>query len=347
MAFFSDLEAESLVIENMILHVVGGGEFVPEPARTVEHSEFFVARIQDIDVAPIYSFHPNSKTKDHIEKIANKTLSFESGTQELSREFSKLHGGSSRDGALFIFELSCNIENVKLYCLIKYDYREAIEQSAGEKGDVLRRIVHAFIADKRAIQKSALIRVVNGVAEASVATRDRMKPSPEIGDYFANFLDVSRTRSDRELNDKVVDVLRMTLSSAKNFLPNNDVPLAFRHAKSVLRDRQEISEDAISDAILAAAGNPESEEVRGELLTITLRKIKSAKLDGLVFKPVADILGRPPMRKIRTTEGVTITYPDDVDGVTVTRTPNPKGGEKIIVDTKQVTEDNVVRDPTR
>ncbi len=347
LGFFTDDEVGSLHITNMILHVVGDGAFSPEPARAVEHEEFFIARILDTDVSPVYSFKETSNTKAQIELIATGAVSFEEGAQALSREFSRLHVGSSRDGALFIFELSTHDSVTRIYSFVKYDYREAIEQAAVDEGGLLRRIVTAFIADKKAIQKSIIVRVVGGVAELPISTRDRMKSSPEIGDYFATFLDVSRTLSDEDLNKKTIEVLRTTLTACKELLPEQDVASAFRRAQGILRDRQEINEAAITDAILAAAGNPEDEEVRSTIQSTTRRRIRAAKLEGLEFRPDRQILRRPPIRKVRTTEGVTLTYPDDAEGITVRRDRLPAGGERFTIETACVTEDKLVRDPAR
>lgn len=347
LGFFTDEEIGSLHINNMILHVVGDGDFSPEPARAVEHEEFFIARIGDTDVSPVYSFKGTSNTKAQIELIATGAVSFEEGAQALSREFSRLHVGSSRDGALFIFELSTQDPETKIYSFVKYDYREAIEQAAVDEGGLLRRIVTAFIADKKAIQKSAIVRVVGGIAEFPISTRDRMKSSPEIGDYFATFLDVSRTLSDEDLNKKTIEVLRTTLTACKELLPEQDVANAFRRAQGILRDRQEINEAAITDAILAAAGNPEDEEARSTIQTTTRRRIRTAKLEGLEFRPDRQILRRPPLRKVRTTEGVTLTYPDDAEGITVRRDRLPAGAERFTIETACVTEDKLVRDPAR
>lgn len=347
MGFFTVDEIGSLNITNMILHVVGGGAFSPESARAVEHEEFFIARICDTNVSPVYSFEETSNTKRQIEMIATGAISFEEGAQALSREFSRVHVGSSRDGAFFIFELSTHDPETKIYSLIKYDYREAIEQATLDEGGLLRRIVTAFIADKKAIQKSTIVRVICGVADLPISTRDRMKPSPEIGDYFSTFLDVSRALSDEDLNKKTIEVLRTTLTACKELLPEQDVASAFRRAQGVLRDRQEINEAAIIDAILAAAGNPEAEEARSEIQSTTRRRIRAAKLEGLEFRPDRKILRRPPLRKVRTTEGVTLTYPDDAEGITVRRERLAAGAERFTIETACVTEDKIVRDSAR
>ncbi|WP_218775749.1 hypothetical protein [Pseudomonas syringae] len=329
----------------MILHVVGGEEFTPESVRQVEHEEFFIARILDTDADAIYSFRETSATKTQLEMIASGTESFERGTQSLSAIFSRWHVNSSREGALFIFELACDDPLTKLYSMIKYDYSEAIEQSSVEDGGLLRRIVHAFVADKKAIQKSSLVRVVNGVAEVSVSARDRMKRAPEIVDYFANFLDVVRSMSDQELNAKVVVLLRETLTSCKADLVDT-VPKAFARAKNALAQRREINEDAIIDAVLLAAGSPTDEKVISKLQNTTRRKIRTARIENLVFPADQEILGRPPMRRIKTTEGVTVLYPDGAQ-MTVTRVPKPRGGELITIDTQAITEDKLVSDKTR
>ncbi|AYF87520.1 hypothetical protein D6Z43_10310 [Pseudomonas sp. DY-1] len=343
MSFLTDEEYQDLKISNMILHVVGDGNFVAEKKRTIEHEEFFIERIRDTDKDAVYSFSEDSFTKLRLEKIAVGEVDFERGAQELSRAFSLQHVGGSRDGAFFVFELTCGDEGKRIYSLIKYDYREVIEQANGKDGSLLRKIVQAFIGDKRAIQKAAIVRISNGVAELQISTLDRARPSPELSDYFAGFLDVTRTRSDEELSSAVKEAVRQTFNACKNLLPEENVPRAIAHAVGLLRERQEVDEDAIVDAVISAAGFPEEEETRVRLQNQARKTIKKMRLDGLRFKPDRRVLTKPPMRKVKTTEGVTITYPDDA-GATVERVPQKGGGEKITVTTRKVTEDRILRD---
>lgn len=341
MGFFTENEVAGIKIKNMILHVVGGEEFLPQSARHVEHEEFFIARIMDTDSDAIFSFRESSQTKAQLERIAKGSESFERGSQALSANFSRWHVNSSRDGALFIFELECETADVKIYSLIKYDYSEAIEQSSVEDGGLLRRIVHAFVADKKAIQKSALIRVRNGEAEVLVSARDRMKKAPEIVDYFANFLDVTRSMSDVELNKKAVTVLKDTLQACKEDLIDCSVPRAFSKAKAMLSQRMEVDESSIMEAVIVSAGSPNDEKVLARLQNTVRRKIRSAKIENLVFPADPEILGRPPIRRIRTTEGVTVLYPDDAS-MTVHREKKATGGEIITIDTQAIKDDEIV-----
>lgn len=349
MGFLSEDERSQLRIEAMILHVVGEAEFDPQPARVVEHANFFLGRIVDTDAAAVYQFKDVSHTRDHLQEIASGAITFEAGAQVLSREFSRQHGATARDGAFFIFALRTDDPEVRIYSLIKYDYREAIEQSEGDDGQQrLRRIIHAFIDDKKAIQKAALVRVVNGQADVMVAARDRTKPSPGIADYFATFLDVERTRNDDELNRQLVEALRKTFLDCQAVLPNQDAANALQQAKAVLRDRQRIDEDAIVEAVLAAAGHPADEQLQTLLRRRTAQKLRVHRLTGLEFPPNRQVLRKPPLRKLRTTEGVTVTYPDETDAVTVRRQPNPDGdGEVITITTDRIVEDTVVPDRAR
>lgn len=349
MGFLTEDERGQLRIESMILHVVGGEEFDPQPAREVEHANFFIGRILETDAAAVYQFKEVSGSRDRLQNMAIEAITFEAGAQDLSREFSRQHGTTTRDGAFFIFALRVDDAHVRIYSLIKYDYREAIEQSEGEDGQQrLRRIIHAFIDDKKAIQKAALIRVVNGRAETMVAARDRTKSAPEIADYFATFLDVERTRSDDELNRELVEALRKTFLECKDLLPNNDVASALQQAKGMLRDRQQIDEEAIVDAVIAAAGHPADEETKTLLRRRTTQKLRTQRLTGLAFPPDRQVLRKPPLRKLRTTEGVTVTYPDEINAVRVRRMPNPAGeGEVITITTERIVEDTVVPDRAR
>lgn len=349
MGFLTEEDRRQLRIESMILHVVGEEGFDPQSTRVVEHASFFIGRILETDAAAIYQFKEVSGSRDRLQNMATGATTFEAGAQDLSREFSRLHGATARDGAFFIFDLRTDDADVRIYSLIKYDYREALEQSEGEDGQQrLRQIIHAFVDDKKAIQKAALIRVVNGQAETMVAARDRTKPAPEIADYFATFLDVERTQSDEELNRRLVEALRKTFSDCKDLLLNNDVASALQQAKGLLRDRQEIDEEAVVDAVIAAAGHPADDETRTLLRRRTTQKLRTQRLTGLSFPPDRQILRKPALRRIRTTEGVTVTYPDEINAVTVQRVHNQEGGGEIItITTDLVVEDSVVSDRAR
>jgi hypothetical protein len=345
-AFFTEDEHGSLTIHSMILHVVGTEKFEAQSARDVEHETFFLSRIFDLDSVPVYSFDEESSTKKAIEEMAQDLVSFEQGAQDLSREFSKMHIGATKEGALFIFELRSEGTTDRVYCLIKYDYREVIEQKLENGENLLRKIVTAFVGDKKAIQKAAFIRTVDGEAQLEVCTKDRAKTAPDIGEYFEKFLNVKRTLTDKQLTQRVRDTVRVTLVDLEVLLAES-VSRAFSHTMDTLRDRALIDEEAIIEAIRACLKNDASEDDHDQVSKVTLRKLRANRLTGVAFRPDKEVLRKSNMHRLKTVENITLIYPDRLGNNGVVRAKQADGSEVITIRTNQITEDTIVPDHTR
>ncbi|MBC9250982.1 hypothetical protein A9179_11895 [Pseudomonas alcaligenes] len=345
MGFFTDQEQDSVKIKRWILHVVGGKAFDAMPERKPEHSEFFLTKILETAADPIFSFKTTSTTRKEIEAIATGVETFERGAQSLARNFNGQHVGGSADGVLCMFELSVSDSQTKIYSLIKYDYRMALEQDGDKPEAALRRIVTALIDDNKAVQKTALVRVVGGVAEPEVSAKDRKKLAPDLADYFAKFLGVDRAISNEELSRKAREILRRALKACKADLPGEDVPKAFKAAQATLGRRMKVNEDAIVEAVLFAAGDPQDDKIRKHLERETRRRVKDSKLHELEFKPDRTVLRQPSLRKLVTVEGVTITFLDIDNNPNVRVVDQPGGGKQIVIDTKQIKENSLVATP--
>jgi hypothetical protein len=327
LSFITEQEASSITIRRMILHVVGGedGFEAQEEMQDFEHAPFFLERIRGAAVDGVYSFEDASETKRRLERMARGELAFKTGGQELARAFSKAHVEASRDGAFFVFELEVGLPDTVLYSLVKYDYRSAIEFTAKEGRQSLRAIVQAFVTERRAIQKSCFVRVVAGQAETLVSAFDRMGRAPDLTDYFRNFLDVKRSRSDHELSVDLNEMLRATLTACREFIPNRDVPAALEASKVSLRGREVIDESAIREAIYVGSGRPDDEATRVELDRSATREIKRRKLAGVEFRPALAVLAQRPRRQIKTIESVVLSYPGEEEGKSVRRERQPDG----------------------
>jgi len=350
MSFLTDDEVASLAINRMILHVVGGeAPFEPQPEMPVgEHAEFFLARIQDTAVSAVHEFQDGSPTKATLERIARGETGFESGAQSLSDDFSGRHVAASRDGAFFIFELVVSDPTVRLYSLIKYDYRQVVELYDRDGQNALRQIVQAFVKEKRAVQKSALVRVVNGVAQGAVSARDRMSEAPDLTDYFRAFLRVARERTDHELCQGVTSVLRQTFQRCRRLLPGENVPAAYRVAQDHLRGRQRVDDDAVREAVFVAAGRPTDESVLVELDRVREREMQRHRLTGLEFAPDLAVFRAAPRRRMRTVEGVLIEFPGAEEDRSVTHVRGPDGSEVITVRSREpLVENDIVGQRTR
>ena len=348
MSYFYDGESDSLRIERMILHVVGVGDFEPQSEmQEIEQEPFFLARIREIDSSGLFQFDNDSQTKRTIGEIAAGNISFEEGAQRLARDFAGRHSGASADGALFMVELSSNAAGSSLYSIFKYDYREAVERTDEGGQSHLRRIVEAFVADRKALQKSCLIRVQNGVVIDDVAAQDRMGRTPDLTDYFAAFLNVKRARTDNELNRNLNEALRDVLTDRRADLPNQDAAAALRIAKDALSQRQRIDNAAVLEAVLVAAGDPEEADLVSAFETSVARRLRNARLTGVEFAPDPQVLRRAARKRIQTAEGVTVEYPSDLEGVRVRTTPGANGGRTITIETARIEDETILRDRAR
>ncbi|MBY3215867.1 hypothetical protein HFO21_16090 [Rhizobium laguerreae] len=338
MSFLSDAEQQKLKIEKMIVHVVDPQKaFQPKDELPVEgdHVGFFEARIIDVAVSAVHAFTLGSVVRARLEDIAMKRVTFQMGAQEISRLFMDEHKGSASPGAFFIFQLTAGNPDVTFYSLIKYDYREAVELDSANGKTKLRQIVQAFVTEQRAIQKSALVRVENGTAQELVSAFDRMERAPDLTGYFKKFLSVKRNRSDTELSDDLIAVLRETLMANKASLPQEDVPGALREVRRNLAARAEVDNNAVRESIIVAAGELPEDQLANIDLSLS-KSLKSKNLSGVTFKPDPEKLTKSVRVRLRTAEDVIVIYPHDQEGVTVDRSVDKEaGGTKIVVTTKK------------
>jgi hypothetical protein len=341
MSFLSDEESASLRLARMSLHVVGGDdEFEPQPELRVEHDDFLLQILRDIGSDSVYRFAENSTTRTTIESIATRRIGFQEGAQALARDFCRLHRGPTKDGAFFVFELGVAEDGVNIYALVKYDYSQALEIVHREGTPGLRRIVEAFVGNKAAIQKSALVRTRSGVAESALSTRDRMgRPSPVLTDFFREYLQVVRDRNDEELTRDVKEAVRMALTDNREFLPRGGLATCVARANNVLRDAQEINEEVIRQAVWIGAGQPAGDEEKARFDNSVDRLVRKKKLTGVAFAPAASILPRNFRRSITTEEGVKLIYNTALEGQVVVEQKLPDGRTQFVVTTESFTDD--------
>ncbi|WP_181443436.1 hypothetical protein [Porphyrobacter sp. YT40] len=348
MSYLLDEELDSLRVSRMIIHVVGqrDADFVPQPEIEVQQEGFFRARIVSEAADGVHRFSEDSPVKAIIESMARDEIEFEAGGQQLARRFWEMHVRQSIAGAFFVVELQSDLKGTRLYAMIKYDYREAVELAEADGRSVLRAIVQAFVKERRAIQKFCLARVREGVTEEVVTASDRMKEAPDLTDYFERYLGVSRSRSNDELSSRLNEALRGTLEDVRSDLPRGDVGGAVARAKVALQGRAVVSNDDVVDAVLHAANRPDDEAVRARLEAATRRRLRKQNLQDVEFRPNRRVLQVQPRRIIRTAEEVRLEFPAEELGNTVIRQETPEGVVFTIRPSRLI-EDGTLPDRTR
>lgn len=338
MTIFSEDESNSLRITRMILHVVrelGDQGIEKQDELPIEEApEFFIERIQSVATSPVHKFAEGSQVKAILTKIVNVKADFVPQAYELSRIFASGHSGSTANGAFFVILLECDQPGTSFVCLIKYDYREAVELIDREGKTALRQIVQAFVADRSAIQKCCIARVDAGVVQELVSASDRSRKAPDLTHYFENFLDVTRDRTDEQLSKGLQEAIRKSLSQCKEILPNNDVPGALRRVNDVLRGRDLVGQEDVTDAVFAAIDRPDDDDAKKTVEATVTRQLKVQRLEGVEFRPEQSIFRRGAKRKIVTSEGVEVRFHTGQQGDLVIERATEGGGREIVIRTR-------------
>jgi len=348
LGFFTEQEEAGLKLTRMVIHVVGkpGEPFVPQPEIEVQQEEFFRLRIISEAGDAIHKFSVHSRVRPIAEEMGAGTITFEKGGQLLAENFWRDHVKQSTSGAFFVCELEAGLPDRKLYALIKYDYREAVELSHADGKSVLRAIVQAFVKERRAVQKFCVIRVVGGKADELISASDRMHEAPDLTDYFAKYLGVERDRSNDELSLRLAEAIRQSVEDLREFMPNRQTGPALAKAKLALQSKEKVSNEDVVDAIMHAAGFPADEKIRTQIEDRTRRNLRRKRLQDVTFKPDATTLQVRPRQYVKTAEEVRLEFPAEQLGQSVIR--SEKDGRIVFtVTTNRLVEDGTLPDRPR
>jgi hypothetical protein len=160
-----------------------------------------------------------------------------------------------------------------------------------------------------------------------------MAESPDLTEYFQNYLGVDRARSAEELSARLNEAMRAALNNLKSHIPDGAVGPALARAKQALGVKAIVTNDDVVDAILHAAGRPADEKVVSRIGRVTRGKLKIANLTDVDFKPDPKALQIQPARKVKTAEGVKIEFPEEELGRSVSH-EHSDNGDVFVIRTK-------------
>jgi hypothetical protein len=211
MAFFDDFQLEALVIERMAFHLVGPTErhfVLLDEVHPGRFADFFLDRIRSVNGGAEYTFSGDSQTRKSLRRIAADPRMFQEESENLAKEFQRLHRGTMAAGAFLVFVLRAGDEQV--FALLKYDDETVLgyelkEGEGGRKRVELEALERTFVQNPAALQKSALIRLTEDGGRLVVI--DRVNPQ-RVALYFENFLGAARVYDDAEATELIVEVAR-------------------------------------------------------------------------------------------------------------------------------------------
>jgi hypothetical protein len=306
MAFLDEAQLQRLQIRRMVFHVVGPRDadlVLLEELNPVVHAEFFLDRVRATNNGNRFRFVRGSATCASLRHIAADPGRFAEESRQLATRFQRGHGGNTAKGVFLLLQLETG--GVQYFSVIKYDH-ETVLHYLVERGHVtLEQIRDAFVRTPEALQKCALIQLVDDGGELCVVDRSNRA---HISRYFQVFLEVDREFSTEQLTERLVEAAKTVGTQHRD-----DLPLAIRrnlHARIYDAVQQQGAFDSHDAApfLTAVFGPLPPDSPIGRSFA---RELRSQRIEGEAFHLAPDAVRRPAKRHTVTSEGIEIIFNDE------------------------------------
>lgn len=356
MSILNDKEVQALTIERMIFHVVEPESDRPKFLAEVsppQCKEFFTERVKETLRGAAYVFMPGAGVPDLLRQAlssGNGSDDFVNVSHELAERFKEKVKQDKRlsPGVLMFLKLKTLMDE-EVVAIIKYEHQQVVsysytlnkegEKILDEEGNPipdLETLVETFTQDRKAMQKSAVVRFAKkedsdkGCETDSVVVIDHSSSRyRDATQHFANFLDVRRLLNPKELTKRLEDAVVETIKNHSDDVPEEvaKAPKRFvREAFSRLDGFDfEKPEEFVGSVVHGV--KPDS-----PIMKTFEKKIKSCGIATEAFKFEG---GAPPpaeYRRILTNEGVAILFSSshEADGK-IKRHTEENGGVTITI----------------
>lgn len=339
MSIFDEGEANTLMIERMIFHVVGkelNDPILLEEISPPEHTDFFLERVRSALKGNLFSFREISRTEQTLRSVMAAPATFAAGSKALAADFQSRHSGAMSTGVFFVFWLrTANGRDV--FALIKYDnedvVRYVLQDGAGGGVPKLERFRETFVRKAEAMQKIALVHLEDQGGKLMV--RDRSKPA-HISEYFEGFLGAKRVNDPKEMSQKVVEAFVEAFKKHRSALPEDVRKGGVNRLYEIFRRDGQRYDSENPGALITAALGPHDED--SPIRKTLEREMKSRGIADETFDIQPDSVKKPTRKRLRTEEGVEILYDEENKPQ---RRPLADGRTELVIVTAGVAEDDV------
>lgn len=318
MAVFTANERDDLVLRRLIFHVVGPAEdalrILPE-IDAQEFADFFLDRLRESDSGNMFRFNPDSDTLRDLQTIHRAGVQFVPRSESLTRRFQSYHTGQTSPGVFMLMHLAAGEE--RFFALVKYDHEEVLHYEVrNRRGDdarvVIERLRDTFVQSKQALQKCAIVRMVERGEDHDVSVVDRSTGGNRgITRYFQNFLGVSRLFDSSELTERLQSALVKTAEAHREDMPEDRARSIRRTVRESLARLDGFDEERFPAVVADVFG---AQEPDSPIVQTFRDQLSRSGIGTESFEIDRDAFPDNPKRRVKTVEGIEITFPDDQRG---------------------------------
>lgn len=349
-------EIEALSIDRMIFHVVRPDS--EEPVFLAEmpppqFADFFVKRVRDTLRGSSYDFNEGSAMPALVSAaVADGGDGFVDASRSLARRFKHKIRGDNRmsPGALML--LSLRAGTVRLAALIKFEHHPIIAYSLETKEGtdpkpLMESIIQNFSQDKKAMQKSVVIRLGSpghsdpALRRHGVVVIDRSSTRyRDATQHFENFLDVRRSFQRKDLTRKMFDAAKATIEKHKDLVPPEVAKAPTRHLREAF-ERMEGFDCDRPEEILGAVARGLGENAQETLVKTFRRELANRAIETESFQFDRSGLPQRDYKRLAGKEGFHLWYRQEHEAKGVVNVDRQADGSATItIVTAQLVQDD-------
>lgn len=299
-------------VERIIFHIIGPDLKAPKILTEVEdpstHSEFFIARLTETSKGTRYNFNPASGVKAQIQQALHSPHAFVDCSQILAERFQALYESDKRliPGVLMLLQIKNAHETYA--AIIKYDDIKVISYKTHETKDgktkpILDHILNTFVQDKKALQKSALIKIDGEFGH--LICIDRSGKNGDITEKFKSFLDIKRKFTHETLTDRLLIALTETVKANTDIIPKSVTSSLKSAAKEAISSIQVFNPEHPAALLTALLGELHSHP---NITSQFAKELKKQKIGSEIIKIPKNHYPKIRRKIKETYEGVKVVY---------------------------------------
>jgi len=344
-------EADAITIDRMIFHIVGADladpDLLEEIVDITPYADFFIERLKSAFRGSAYRFKHASTLRDRVREALDDPAKFVSTSHTVAHRFQELYLIDRRlsPGAVMFFLFRRGEE--RLAAVMKFDDTRVIayrtELRAGRKHPILQDLMHTFVQERTAMQKSAVIAIDEDGGR--LICTDRNGQHGDLTDRFRDFLDARREMSHADMTKRLFNAIMATGKACADVLPREVRNQLRGRARQALDQMQGYDPERRGELVNAVFGPLDEGSKVHEKFSSELKKAK------IRDEPIHFDTAQLPAatRRIKeTTEGVLVVYKvEDVQAGTIQFADAAGGRKRIIIETDGYLIDDELDDKTR